>query len=95
MKHARASLDAYLGTLKANEVDLDDIYSIHGALSRKLDNNILDLEQEILELEREEKLLRSQDSSADEELARLPWQIAINIFAQQDEDAELRIKYGA
>ena len=96
-KHARSTLDAYLGTFNAENVamsELSDRFASHALLARKLDNDILDLEHELTDLTESSKT--SEVITEKEDATHLPWQVAINVWAQADaEEAEILIIYGA
>ena len=97
VKQARAQLDAYLRSIKPefmNVGNLETIFGNYSALAEKLDNNILDLEQELEEVTTEQSRLQS-DTSADEKFARLPWQVSIKVWAQKDEEVDILLTYGS
>ncbi len=98
VKKTRSALDDYLGTLKANEVDvskLADIFSNHNLLAQKLDNGILNLEEELAEVT---ESINSAPSLRERSLpttGNLCWQLTINVWAEVDEVVEILVKYGA
>ena len=91
-KHARSTLDAYLVTCNADNLavsQLSERFANHAFLARKLDNDILDLEQELAS-----SAIQKQIPAEEDESAHLPWRVAIDVWAPtDDEEAEILIIY--
>ena len=87
-KHARSTLDAYLVACNAGNLavsQLSERFANHAFLARKLDNDILDLEQELAS-----SAIQKQIPAEEDESARLPWRVAIDVWAPtDDEEAEV------
>ena len=94
VKQARSTLDAYLVACNAENLaiaQLTERFTNHAFLARKLDNDILDLERELAS-----SAIRTHMQVGEDEATRLPWRIAIDVWAQADEEeAEILIVYGA
>ena len=90
----RSTLDAYLVACNADNLavsQLSERFANHAFLARKLDNDILDLEQELAGSE-----IQKQIPAEEDEATRLPWQVVIDVWAPtDDEEAEILITYGA
>ncbi len=84
-------MDSY----NANNVafsELGNRLTSHVLLARKLDNDILDLKQKLADLV-ENSNAKKEKSMA--EAKYLPWQIAINVWAQANEkEAAIWVVYG-
>ena len=82
VKQTRSALNAYLGTLRANEVDvskLGDIFTSHNLLARKLDNDILDLENELAEMTQNIHSTLNWEDLTPKTPQTLSWQLTINV----------------
>ncbi len=93
IKYARSTLDAYLAACNAENMaiaQLTERFANHAFLARKLDNDIVNLEHELASSEIQKQKPREED-----EATRLPWRVAIDVWAQTDEEAEILIIYGA
>ena len=98
VKKTLSALDDYLGTLKANEVDvskLADIFSNHNLLAQKLDNDILNLEEELAEVTESIDSTPSLKERSLPTTGNLYWQLTINVWVEVDEVVEILVKYGA
>lgn len=98
VKQTRSALNAYLGTLRANEVDvskLGDIFTSHNLLARKLDNDILDLENELVEMTQKIDSKPYWEDLPPRTPRVLSWQLTINVWVEIDEIVEILVKYGA
>ncbi|KJA24213.1 hypothetical protein HYPSUDRAFT_38990 [Hypholoma sublateritium FD-334 SS-4] len=96
VKQTRSALNAYLGTLRANEVDvskLGDIFTSHNVLAQKLDNDILDLETELVEMTQNMVLTPNWEDVPSQTPRVLSWQLTINVWAEVDEIVEILVKY--
>ncbi len=70
---------------------LTERFANHAFLARKLDNDIVNLEHDLASSEIQKQKPREED-----EATRLPWRVAIDVWAQtNEEEAEILIIYGA
>ncbi|KAF9473010.1 hypothetical protein BDN70DRAFT_886320 [Pholiota conissans] len=90
---ARAALNTYLETVKANEVELDKFKLIvddHEALARKFDLRILDLEGELSELTVQAGIEKMKMTETPQQQT---WQVGVNLWAESIEKVEIYIQY--
>ena len=92
-QQSRSTLTSHLSTVSATQIDISNLSGMldeYNLTTRKFDFQILDLEEELAEIERQNQ---AESRSTNTEPVQF-WQVTIDVHGQIDEEVTVLLRYG-